>query len=37
MSAGDPAVQEGWIERELALELGDLRLAWVTVAGGPRR
>ena len=37
MSVGDPAVQEGWIERELALELGDLRLAWVTVAGGPRR
>jgi DNA/RNA-binding domain of Phe-tRNA-synthetase-like protein len=37
MSAGDPVVQEGWIERELAVELPDLRLAWVTVTGGPRR
>jgi DNA/RNA-binding domain of Phe-tRNA-synthetase-like protein len=37
LTAGDPAVQEGWIEQELAAELGDLRLAWVTVSGGPRR
>jgi DNA/RNA-binding domain of Phe-tRNA-synthetase-like protein len=33
----DPALEEGWIEPELASELGDLRLAWVTVPGGPRR
>ncbi|MEN3280619.1 MAG: hypothetical protein V7607_1759 [Solirubrobacteraceae bacterium] len=33
----DPALEEGWIEPELANELGDLRLAWVTVPGGPRR
>jgi DNA/RNA-binding domain of Phe-tRNA-synthetase-like protein len=37
MSAGDPALDEGWIERELATELPDLRLASVTVPGGPRR
>ena len=34
---GDPPLTEGWIERELASELSDLRLAWVTVPGAPRR
>ena len=34
---GDPVLQEGWIEGELASELPDLRLASVTVRGGPRR
>jgi DNA/RNA-binding domain of Phe-tRNA-synthetase-like protein len=33
----EPALEEGWIEPELAGELGDLRLASVTVPGGPRR
>jgi DNA/RNA-binding domain of Phe-tRNA-synthetase-like protein len=34
---GDPPLQEGRIERELASELPDLRLASVTVPGRPRR
>jgi len=33
----EPTLREGWIERELALEFPDLRLASVTVPGGPRR
>jgi DNA/RNA-binding domain of Phe-tRNA-synthetase-like protein len=33
----DPVLEEGWIEPALAGELPDLRLAWVTVPGGPRR
>jgi DNA/RNA-binding domain of Phe-tRNA-synthetase-like protein len=33
----EPLLQEGWIEDELAREFPDLRLAWVTVAAGPRR
>ena len=33
----DPVLEEGWIEQGLAAELPDLRLASVTVPGGPRR
>jgi DNA/RNA-binding domain of Phe-tRNA-synthetase-like protein len=34
---GDPPLTEGWIDRELADEFPDLRLASVTVSGAPRR
>jgi DNA/RNA-binding domain of Phe-tRNA-synthetase-like protein len=33
----EPVLEEGWIERELAAELPDLRLASVTVPGRPHR
>jgi DNA/RNA-binding domain of Phe-tRNA-synthetase-like protein len=33
----EPVLEEGWIEGDLAREFPDLRLAWVTVAAGPRR
>ena len=33
----EPLLEEGWVEDELAREFPDLRLAWVTVAAGPRR
>jgi DNA/RNA-binding domain of Phe-tRNA-synthetase-like protein len=33
----DPVLEEGWIDRELAAEFPDLRLAWVTVSGAARR
>jgi DNA/RNA-binding domain of Phe-tRNA-synthetase-like protein len=33
----EPVLEEGWIEDDLAREFPDLRLAWVTVAAGPRR
>jgi DNA/RNA-binding domain of Phe-tRNA-synthetase-like protein len=36
-AVSEPVLEEGWIEDELAREFPDLRLAWVTVAAGPRR
>jgi DNA/RNA-binding domain of Phe-tRNA-synthetase-like protein len=33
----DPVLQEGVVDDALAAEFPDLRLAWVTVAAGPRR
>jgi DNA/RNA-binding domain of Phe-tRNA-synthetase-like protein len=33
----EPVLQEGMVDDSLAAEFPDLRLAWVTVAAGPRR
>jgi DNA/RNA-binding domain of Phe-tRNA-synthetase-like protein len=34
---GEPSLTDGWIDGGLAYEFPDLRIASVTVAGGPRR
>jgi DNA/RNA-binding domain of Phe-tRNA-synthetase-like protein len=37
VSGGDPALEEGWVDRELALEFPDLRLASVVAPAPGRR